>query len=451
MCIIIHKPAGKVISEKDIISAATRNSHGFGYMYYNAETKKVVAHKQLFKDPKDLLPFFKSQEHLEVVYHMRVRTQGATDQARCHPFQILSRKKNAFDMFYMHNGTIHKVKEEGDESDTQAFVRQFLRPILKQKPALIKTPAFQAMVTDYIGQYSKLVFMMDNGEIIKINEKGGKTYDGMWVSNDYPFIQTTNYRGGTTAVTKTNDKVGDEDRYERWMNKHWNSSNKDIQTSTHSLAGEPVKVGDLVYIYHQNNDFFEEGEIKKLSPHTALVSFKTAPSVTEEVAFYLVDGESSYTHPGFTAIPANMGKGCYFGVEINDKETPPPQTALEGIKSMFIKPEDKKKEETPIAPTLVSHISSTGQKTSIDAFDHRWGGAGVENSLQDYDGVTVLDIYKMTAQERFDFFMENTAKAFGIFQDLVECRVLDDIDNDVLYADTLEVNEEEEENEKETA
>lgn len=139
---------------------------------------------------------FKETVDYDTLYHFRVKTRGAITRKQAHPFQVLQKETHGMDMFFAHNGTITGVKEKDDtESDTMAFNRTILKPLLKKFPNLIKEDAFHELVMKFISSGSKLVFMYGKGETLILNVNAGAERHGCWVSNEYSF------RPKTTATT----------------------------------------------------------------------------------------------------------------------------------------------------------------------------------------------------------------------------------------------------------
>jgi hypothetical protein len=435
MCVIIHKPADKAIAKEDIITAATKNAHGFGYMYFDKASGRVKTKKHLFNKPEDLLEVFDKQKHLEVVYHLRIKTHGKTDDERCHPFQILSKKKHGIDLWMMHNGTITKIKTEGDESDTQAFCLKVLRPILALKPSLIYCPAFQYMISEYIGQGSKLCFLNGNGDVIKINESAGGTHDGMWVSNTHSFVKPVVYNTQTYKGGKYNESFSAEDWYGESFSRRANTQNDN------TLLGQPIAINDTVSVFSQSDDknYFEKGKVTAINLTFVTVEFRNTAGIIVVDTFYRATGVSSASsvtgNRYYIVKMQDDFKKKSFGVKIVSGTTKRDES---------VEHEDKKKLEEKMNACYVSHVFSDNSKVEFNLTDTRWGGDCIESTLQEYPidekkHISLLDLFKKTAQERFDFFLLNPKTSFSIFEDLLEAKVLDDIQEGFLDPETLDV------------
>ena len=442
MCVIIHKPKGEVIEEKDIIAAAKRNPHGFGYMYFDPEKKKIIVGKHLFEKPEDLLETFKAQEEYEVVYHLRIRTHGTTSEPNCHPFKILSKEKNGIDVYFMHNGMINKVKEEGDESDTRAFNRQFLRPMLKQNPDLVNSESFQRLVEAYIG-HSKFVFIYGDGEIVKFNEELGCQHKGMWWSNKLSYATTT---------TNTHNQYGrnswkqqqkeDEAWADNWVNgnqgykkteskKASNVADLFKNTSTKILK-EDVKVGDEINVLHDTDaHFIEVGKVKNLFVATAVVEFMLKSGKKDTVTFHLPDGKAFSQMEGYQLLPFIAKPetcGLYKDEKVRD-------SFHKTITLPAIEDKSQKKEDNTFE---VFRKEEQRKEVKLNTKEDRWGGGFVDDSSCDYDGTSILDFHEMSPQDRLNFFLDKIPQAFGMLQDLAERLFLDDKDEGLFDEDEIE-------------
>lgn len=184
MCIIIDKPAGIDSFPLDLLEAAVANNpHGFGVMW--ADSGQVVATKELSITVSSLQNIFKNLGDSRAVFHLRYATVGGKSLDNVHPFPVLTRKEHGVSLWMAHNGTISVPTKEG-ESDTKAFIRDVLRPLLGRCPDFISEPAFQALVSSFVAD-SKLVFLDEHGAVVRTNEELGDVEAGCWVSNTYSF------------------------------------------------------------------------------------------------------------------------------------------------------------------------------------------------------------------------------------------------------------------------
>ncbi len=186
MCLMITKPAGVSIKKEHLEKAFDNNSHGAGFAL--ATGSKVKTIKPFFKFD-DFYREYSAYEKLGVpmLIHFRLATHGSKTAANTHPHQICRTLAMA------HNGVISKVKVQGDESDTRAFIRENITPIVK--PVGRQGYAFPddiaaALTDEKLKEYddligaSKLAFLTASGQFYHVNKKAGHDHDGCWWSND---------------------------------------------------------------------------------------------------------------------------------------------------------------------------------------------------------------------------------------------------------------------------
>jgi len=371
MCVIIHKPAGVGFEEDDIRCAETNNSDGFGYMYYDPERDKIIASKSTKTDIEDIIKIFERLKDYEACFHFRFKTKGEIIDSQCHPFKVLDKKKHGVDMYFMHNGTITNAGITGNESDTQAFNRNYLKPILSKKPSLLNTKAMQELIADFISRGSKLCFMYGKGRVVKINESAGAERNGCWVSNEYSF--RTGYRSSknTQATTRTygNNTTGNG-YYNGGGNTGYatgnrgnanssatsqggvNTSKKEEESNNtgnekKEFLGQEVSVGDSLWIWDHNSDSYTgDGEITELSHNCAVVKFKDEKGKEIEASFWYDDGTSFASGQGrYYAVPAYEYENERTSKTVSEKKEELSTSGAETNVVLFSP--QKKKEEPP--------------------------------------------------------------------------------------------------------
>jgi hypothetical protein len=445
MCVIIHKPAGISFKEEDLRCAHANNSHGFGYMYYDPESQRVKAAKAINLTPDRIVEIVNGLKDFNACFHYRFKTHGEISDAQCHPFRVLDKEKHGVDMFLMHNGVISKSGLKDGESDTQAFNKNFLKPILKKAPELIKTDAFKILIEDYIGKGSKLCFMFGDGKVIKFNEAQGDTHNECWVSNTYSFKQghrEPKYNGYA-------NKAYDDFEYEGYYSGYGYTNKKNAATTpkeekesaTQKFLGVDVKEKDVVYIWnHEDEEFFAEGTIEELNFSTAFVKFKTTKGATERLAFYLDDGNSLVNRGTYYyAIPAAEWED-----RIENSISVENEKKRKGAKVQMTNVTETNKVGSGGTPTSnegeALECIVTHNDMSVDAADH-YGGAFIDGSDIGYnvdgENVTFRDVAEMTYQERFEFFCDHFDVAFNMFQDLVENICIQDVEYMEEYLDEI--------------
>lgn len=179
MCVIIQKPAGKVIPFWLLRRCLRRNPDGWGLMV--ADQGRVQVRKGF--GLAALLAALAGWQDRELALHLRRRTHGEIRLDQCHPFQLLERERDGEELWMMHNGVIAIDRPQIDHSDTWHFARFFLRPCLARTPALRHEPAFQELVRQAVGA-SRLLLLDGDGRFIWINRALGCEVAGCWLSND---------------------------------------------------------------------------------------------------------------------------------------------------------------------------------------------------------------------------------------------------------------------------
>lgn len=172
MCLIIYKPHNEAVFTEDLMrNSVSRNSDSAGYMYVE-EGRVKVAH--LVSDSEDELVKF-SMEGLQkksVIIHHRLATSGGVNYDNCHPFWVLNKDwGDSIDLAMVHNGVL-SFGTLPLQSDTNIFVTDYLRPLLKDNPSLLYNEAFSGLITNAIGS-SKLVFLDSDENVFIINEDKG--------------------------------------------------------------------------------------------------------------------------------------------------------------------------------------------------------------------------------------------------------------------------------------
>lgn len=203
MCLIIHKPADAEFPfEEHFPSIYEGNSDGFGMMWF--DNGGVQVRKILPKTARECIEAFKEVANKDVGVHFRMRTHGATDIARVHPYPVFSRDNgDKFDLFLMHNGVLSRytkeAKEDGD-SDSLVFVKGMLRPLItKWGLELLDDDQMRVLVEDHIGSGNKLLLLGGDGKFRVFNKQAGNEdrFKGCWLSNTYALARGSSKKAGT--------------------------------------------------------------------------------------------------------------------------------------------------------------------------------------------------------------------------------------------------------------
>lgn len=232
MCLIIQREPNFEIPYDKFESAIHTNPDGYGLSFPDeGKLRTLKSHHKA--DPENLYRVVNEELiELPLLIHFRFNTAGKTNLRNAHPFPILEHGTDGIDLRMAHNGTIGKYKTiaQTDESDTRAFVREFVRPLFKRMikavgpEELLKDEFTKKLLEDQIPKGSVLSFLDSQGNTLNVNEtgNGGKKEDGWYYSNSYsfnrshretetlPYGQTSYYNMGDWKYPDTkSNKMGD--------------------------------------------------------------------------------------------------------------------------------------------------------------------------------------------------------------------------------------------------
>lgn len=118
MCVIIIKPAGVAMPDKEILRAAmTANPDGFGLV------SPSVCYKGLDRG-SFLRKLGKVSETEPCMIHLRWATHGSVKRANCHPFR-------ADGVWFMHNGVLN-IRTSGDMTDSETAFQRVIMPAIER-------------------------------------------------------------------------------------------------------------------------------------------------------------------------------------------------------------------------------------------------------------------------------------------------------------------------------
>lgn len=244
MCLIIkHGTTTNILPREVFDYVYSRNRDGYGVMW--VENGRVNIFKTINWSPDQIYDHMKTFEgRKDVVFHLRMRTDGPIVQDLCHPFRVLRKTTHGKDIVMMHNGVIRKpnIPIRENQSDTTAYNKQVLIPKLSAEPDLIHSKDWvEALTADTVG--SRLCFMVDSGEIITT----GFWHDryGCSVSNLYMLpVERTNYAGNYSysGGTDTTWRRGydDSERYAKYWREHWKKDCFDDVDSTEDTTDNVI-------------------------------------------------------------------------------------------------------------------------------------------------------------------------------------------------------------------
>jgi len=175
MCIAILNQSG-IISESIIRTCADNNPDGMGMAWIEAGTIKT------FKSMKDidkligLYQAIRADNEFPIMLHFRIGTHGKKDISNVHPFHI------GENMVMCHNGIVDAPILQPDKSDT--FHLSLFLSKLRTIENLIDVNSIEFLFTEtYCGDYSKLIFLDNDGRFSIANEDLGHWIGETWYSN----------------------------------------------------------------------------------------------------------------------------------------------------------------------------------------------------------------------------------------------------------------------------
>lgn len=202
MCLLILKPKDKEIPEAHIRESWKRNSHGAGYARV-LESGEIEIRKGFF-NVDQFVKWVKSEtKDLTAMIHMRFATTGGKVKDNCHPHWA------GGGFAVGHNGVLDAECIE-DESDTVAFIRDYIFPVMEKNPKSIFQNQKWLKILEESTDGSKLVFLGPEGQYKIIHEEAGHWDHGIWYSNwmylpfvDRPKTEEVKEVTGATQTEKT--------------------------------------------------------------------------------------------------------------------------------------------------------------------------------------------------------------------------------------------------------
>lgn len=175
MCVAIVVPERTTVSRDTLTKAWAGNPDGGGFAY--VKDGEVVISKGHMRFSEFMEAYSRARADnpdTPFIIHFRIRTHGATDAERTHPFVVGTEGKAAL----IHNGILACVEDDDVKSDTQIFCETY--------PALFDDPARLRNVREKLGDYisgSKFATLFPNKDVVIVNERYGAWVDGVWYSN----------------------------------------------------------------------------------------------------------------------------------------------------------------------------------------------------------------------------------------------------------------------------
>jgi predicted glutamine amidotransferase len=199
MCIIAVVPQGRPITDETLRACWDSNDDGAGFAYVNSSNGRVTVRKGFMKFDEFLSVFRKKFEENNdkspFVIHFRIRTHGACDAERTHPFYV-GTNKDPNRPCVAHNGVLGCVPYDKEKSDTQLFLEKY--------PKFFESSDKLKEIKEELGKaigWNKFAVLFPNKEVVIVNDQMGDTNeDGVWFSNRN-YLYRTYSRYTTTTTT----------------------------------------------------------------------------------------------------------------------------------------------------------------------------------------------------------------------------------------------------------
>lgn len=215
MCVIIERRPNVTIPADMIEQACDINKHGFGIVFAKGGSLITEYSIQTPNDPKVVADRLQALKGEHILLHLRHATVGDISRQNLHPIPVLHKKKHGLDLVLLHNGTLWDYRPKDDKdtlSDTNNFNNRFLRPMAVRfnafdKKKMLSDQLFLYILQKEIGMASVVVLIDGAGNIVKLNDKQGKDYEGWWASNTYSF---------SSSHQRSSKRTFDDYSYQGW-------------------------------------------------------------------------------------------------------------------------------------------------------------------------------------------------------------------------------------------
>ena len=184
MCLLHSHPADTQFDEADIADFYKHNPDGVGVMW--AQDNSLYVKKELPANATDAWKFYQNYcQGKECYVHWRMKTHGLIDITNCHPYDVFG-DGETMPISLMHNGIL-SIGNEGDvtKSDTWHYVENYLKPLLKDYPAMFNNPTLIKLLEEHIGHGNRFIMLNHLGDVAIVNEADFVTYKGAKLSNTY--------------------------------------------------------------------------------------------------------------------------------------------------------------------------------------------------------------------------------------------------------------------------
>lgn len=207
MCLAIVKPQGATIDWNNLFQGYTRNNDGCGFAF--ARKGEIVSAKGLLKWNKfKKLAADANSEEVQSLIHFRLATHGGVRNTLCHPFVFEAGNK---EFALIHNGVFSDITPGKDESDTSAFVKEYMTFLFSLSEDPLHDERVKHIVSKLIGS-NKVAVLDSNGAALMWGGWNGSGWDRVgdsYYSNLYwrSYVSTpatssgnvTSYNGSSTV------------------------------------------------------------------------------------------------------------------------------------------------------------------------------------------------------------------------------------------------------------
>lgn len=180
MCLLVKAAPNTEFPLSWFVDCYESNPDGLGIAF--VANGEVVVRKMLPAGPHDAYQWWQDNAPKDTEYalHWRMRTHGAVDIERVHPYPVDANGK----IHLMHNGVLSISGDTTKESDTQIYARTYgaaLAPVVHE-------PLVRQMVGNHIGGNNRFIFIHAEHGLLLVNAHTGVTteqFPGCWFSNTY--------------------------------------------------------------------------------------------------------------------------------------------------------------------------------------------------------------------------------------------------------------------------
>lgn len=192
MCLLIFKSAASSVKPAWIKEGWRCNAHGAGLAWVENGEVQIKKGYMKLEDLEADIPLIAGKP---AIIHFRIASVGNKTADNCHPFDA------GGEWAMGHNGTIPNMTTVGEESDTSAFARDVLQPILDaDKSAIFDTKIQKELEAKIPG--SKMVLLNPLGQRVILNEHLGHWVEGVWYSNRSYVLPLRSVQGSWSSSSK---------------------------------------------------------------------------------------------------------------------------------------------------------------------------------------------------------------------------------------------------------